>query len=313
MQVSAHNFQLRLSFAPSMSLTIRLRLPSGPAQISLAPESTLSELLAHISEKADAEAEALTVSHGFPPRPLALEADAPISGVLQPMDLLTVAVAAAAAPAPAAKKGRGRGAAGRGANAGRSSPAVGRGAASGNSSVGVVHTLSNPSGSGGGGGSARKRPAAASGGGGGGGKRGKALQLGSEEGIGASLLGAVSRKGGGAHHKEDPAQSFLKAAAQSALAHHVEEVHANERFQVRDTEVTRSLGFCCALGKPCACDVRSCRMRRRRSASPAARALSPRAARAAASTVKPRIVRSPSRYVPPPLPLLSFLFAIFNT
>jgi hypothetical protein len=88
---------------------------------------------------------------------------------------------------------------------------------------------------------ARKRPAAASGGSGasskggsGGGKRRAvgALQLGSEEGIGASLLGAVgSKKGGAALHGEDPAAAFLRAAASSALAHHVEEVHANERFQ----------------------------------------------------------------------------------
>ena len=94
-----------------------------------------------------------------------------------------------------------------------------------------MHTLSNLSG--GGGSAARKRPAASGGGSGGGGKRKAvgALQLGSEEGIGSSLLGAVSKKGGGVHHREDPAQAFLKAAAQSALAHHVEEVHANERFQ----------------------------------------------------------------------------------
>jgi tetratricopeptide (TPR) repeat protein len=54
---------------------------------------------------------------------------------------------------------------------------------------------------------------------------GGALQLGSEEGIGASLVSAMSGRG------EDAAQSFLRAATKSALEYHTEEVHANERFQ----------------------------------------------------------------------------------
>jgi len=57
-----------------------------------------------------------------------------------------------------------------------------------------------------------------------------ALQLGSEEGIGASLISAVSSRGGAKLHAEDPAAAFFKAASQSALAHHVEEVTATERY-----------------------------------------------------------------------------------
>ena len=219
-----------------MSLTLRLRLPTGPSNITIAPESTQDELLEQIATAAGAaDASALTVSYGFPPKPLALEQGSTIGVVLHPMELLTVQVAAPAAPTTKAKAKGGRppsaAAAGKGRGATLSSPAAA--APSG------VHTLSNLSGSASGSAS-RKRPAATGGGsgggggGGGGGKRkatGGALRLGSEEGIGSSLLGAVSKKGGGVHHREDPAQSFLKAAAQSALAHHVEEVHANERFQ----------------------------------------------------------------------------------
>merc|ERR1719483_1535416 len=47
-----------------------------------------------------------------------------------------------------------------------------------------------------------------------------------------SLVSAVSsHKGATALHKEDPAMAFFKAAAGSALAHHQEEVLANDRFK----------------------------------------------------------------------------------
>lgn len=238
------------------TLSLRLRLPSGQATLQIAPEATLSELLAQIAATANLTAEGLIVSVGFPPKPLALDDDgAPISSVLQNMDTLMVAVpAAAAAPATATKKGRGRGR-GAGASSANNSPAPSGGRGSGVS--GGVVTLSDVSG----GGSSRKRPAAAASAGGK--RRAKsALTLGSEEGIGSSLVGAVSgRKGAGAAHTEDPAQAFLKAAAQSALAHHVEEVHANERFQAAlgiahgsctfaDREDGRRLD-----GAPTACDV----------------------------------------------------------
>ncbi len=222
------------------ALILRLRLPSGQATISIAADAPFSTLLTQVAESAGVPADVLALSSGFPPQALALEESAPISDALHHMDTITVAVTAGApamAPAPAKRGGRGRGASSsaRGA-AGRASPA-----AAGRGGGGVV-TLADMSG--GGGSAARKRPAAASGGGasgasarggGGGGKRRAvgALQLGSEEGIGASLLSAVGSKKGSAPalHGEDPAAAFLKAAASSALAHHVEEVHANERFQ----------------------------------------------------------------------------------
>lgn len=217
-----------------LTLVLRLRLPSGQATISIAADASFSALLSQVAESTGAPAEALTLSSGFPPQALALEGDSPISSVLRNMDTITVAVAVAApAYAPAKRGGRGRGAASSSARG-----AVGRGSPTAAAGGGVVTLADVSSGSGS---AARKRPAAASGGsgasakgGGGGGKRRAvgALQLGSEEGIGASLLGAVgSKKGGAALHGEDPAAAFLRAAASSALAHHVEEVHANERFQ----------------------------------------------------------------------------------
>jgi hypothetical protein len=216
------------------SLVLRLRLPSGQATISIAADASFGALLGQVAESTGAPAEALTLSSGFPPQALALEGDSPISSVLRNMDTITVAVAVAApARAPAKRGGRGRGAASSSARG-----AVGRGSPTAAAGGGVVTLADVSSGSGS---AARKRPAAASGGSGasskggsGGGKRRAvgALQLGSEEGIGASLLGAVgSKKGGAALHGEDPAAAFLRAAASSALAHHVEEVHANERFQ----------------------------------------------------------------------------------
>ena len=212
------------------TITLRLRLPTGQQTISVASTDSLSSLLALISAAADAPAEGLTVKSGFPPRPLALEGDAPISSVLQSGETLDVAgvpIAAAAPPSKKAGRGRGGGARGRGsAAAPSSSPAVNRGGG-GAASVATLSDVSGGSAT-----SARKRPASAVGGGGGKRRATGALQLGSEEGIGASLLGAVSSKGGSAAlHREDPAAAFLKAAASSALAHHVEEVHANERFQ----------------------------------------------------------------------------------
>ena len=114
------------------TLSLRLRLPSGQATLHIAPEATLSELLAQIAATANLTAEGLIVSVGFPPKPLALDDDgAPISSVLQNMDTLMVAVpAAAAAPATATKKGRGRGR-GAGASSANNSPAPSGGRGSG--------------------------------------------------------------------------------------------------------------------------------------------------------------------------------------
>ena len=235
------------------TLTIRLRLPTGQSTITIAAEAPLSTLLAQVADVACSPAEALVLSSGFPPQPLRLEGDVPVSSVLHNMDTVTVAnTAPVAPPTIAAKGGRGRGrgraAGGAARGGGRSSPAPGGG----------VHTLSDVSG-GSAASSSRKRPAA----GDGGGKTARtvgAMQLGSEEGIGASLLGAVgSKKGAAALHSEDPAASFLKAASQSALAHHVEEVHANERFgatlgtscEYIESEVGRRLD-----GEATQCDVR---------------------------------------------------------
>merc|ERR1740139_727737 len=136
------------------------------------------------------------------------------------METITVAGSGSAgahgAAAPSSKKPK------------KTTKAASGGSSGGGGGLGVVATLSDVSGSGG---SKKRAPAARAPSGGGGGKR-RALQLGSEDGIGVSLASAVSsRKGATALHNEDPAMAFFKAAAGSALAHHQEEVLANDRFK----------------------------------------------------------------------------------
>ena len=214
-------------------LTLRLRLPGGQSStLQLSGSSSVGELRERAAALSSLPLESLQLSVGFPPAPLAHaslpESEAPLSDVVVNMDTVTVSDGAASgqASAPAGKK----------MPKPKKQP-------TGSSSGSRVHTLStdgggSSGGSGGGsGGSARKRsaaPGSAGGGGGAGAKRRapKALQLGSEDGIGDSLLAAVSSgKGTRALHREDPALAFFKAAAGSALVHHQEEVLANQRFK----------------------------------------------------------------------------------
>ena len=214
-------------------LTLRLRLPGGQSStLQLSGSSSVGELRERAAALSSLPLESLQLSVGFPPAPLAHaslpESEAPLSDVVVNMDTVTVSDGAASgqASAPAGKK----------MPKPKKQP-------TGSSSGSRVHTLSTDGGGGSGGsgggsgGSARKRsaaPGSAGGGGGAGAKRRapKALQLGSEDGIGDSLLAAVSSgKGTRALHREDPALAFFKAAAGSALVHHQEEVLANQRFK----------------------------------------------------------------------------------
>ena len=204
-----------------MSLTFRLRLASGGTHtLQISSDASLAELFAAAADASGQPADGLKLSYGFPPTPLEPDAEALVGSKLQNMETITVAGSAGgsgAAAASGAKKPKPKPKATSSAHGGSSSGGGGGG--------GGVATLADVSGSGGG----KKR--AGGGGGGGGGKR-RALQLGSEEGIGVTMVSAVSsRKGAAALHREDPAMAFFKAAAGSALAHHQEEVLANDRYQ----------------------------------------------------------------------------------
>ena len=213
-------------------LTLRLRLPAGPSTVKIEKGATFAQLRALVAETAKSPEEELTLSTGFPPTPLLLDSEALIAEMLHDMDTVVVSVSASTGQAVAtgklptkrqkkaveAKKG--------------AAPSGGGGSSS---CVRTISDLGSSSGSPAPPSSTKKRapPSSSGGGGGGGGKRrAAALQLSSEEGIGSSLLGAVSGRKG-ASHTEDPASAFLKAASQSALVHHMEEVLANERFQAR--------------------------------------------------------------------------------
>ena len=206
-------------------LTLRLRLPSGQATIKVNTTATFAELRAHVASTASAAEETLVLSTGFPPTALLLEDEASIAGSLNNMDTLTVSHAAASGQAVAMGKPPNK------RSKKTTEPKLSLPAAGGMMTVSDLAPSSGGESSS----TSKKRPAPSGGrgGGNGGGKRrATALHLGSEEGIGASLLSAVSsRKGAGALHKEDPASAFLKAASASALVHHQEEVLANERFQ----------------------------------------------------------------------------------
>lgn len=216
-------------------LTIRLRVPSGTDTVKVLPEATFSELRALIASTTSLSERAIVLSNGFPPKILELEDDTPIGASVHDMDTIVVslssaasgqAVSSAKAPNKRQKKG----------NEDKKqkptgSPRIATVASLGSSPpiapAAPSSKRSSPS---------AAAPARAAGGGGGfaaGKRRGKTLHLESEESIGASLVNAVSGgKAGVPKHSEDPAAAFLKAASQSALAHHVEEVRANERFQV---------------------------------------------------------------------------------
>eukprot|EP00966_Prymnesium_polylepis_P098715 2285702-Prymnesium_polylepis.1 len=206
-------------------LTLRLRLPTGPTTVKIAKDATFAQLRALVASAASTSEESFALSSGFPPSPLQLEDDAPIAASLHDMDTVVVtlgattgqAVATGKPPAKRQKKA--------------AEPKKAAAAASSSAAVCTLSDLGSGSGSPAPPSSSKKRaPPSSSGGGGGGGggkRRAAALQLSSEDGIGSSLLGAVS----GSKHSEDPASAFLKAASKSALVHHMEEVVANERFQ----------------------------------------------------------------------------------
>ena len=209
-------------------LSFRLRLASGGTQtLQISSDASLAALFAAAADASGQPADGLKLSCGFPPKPLECDETALVGSKLQNMETITVAGSAggsAAAAAPSAKKPKPK------PKPKAASSSVGGSSGGGGGGGGGVATLADISGSGGG--KKRAAPAArAPSGGGGGGKR-RALQLGSEEGIGMSLVSAVSsHKGATALHKEDPAMAFFKAAAGSALAHHQEEVLANDRFK----------------------------------------------------------------------------------
>ena len=214
----------------TQTLTLRLRLPSGGTHtLQISSEASLVELFEAVAEAAGQEAEGLAMSCGFPPKGIEPEEDAKVGSAVQNMQTITVA-----------RSGASTGQAAGGSKKFRKAPAKKStaGSSSGTPAGGGVATLSDVSDGGGGGSSSGKKRAApvARGGGGGGGGGGKrraagALQLGSEEGIGESLVAAVSsKKGAKALHAEDPAMAFFKAAAGNALLHHYEEVLANDRF-----------------------------------------------------------------------------------
>ena len=54
-----------------MSLSLRVRLPSGVQTVEIAADASLASLVALVAERAGAPAESLTLSSGFPPRTLA--------------------------------------------------------------------------------------------------------------------------------------------------------------------------------------------------------------------------------------------------
>ena len=195
-------------------LTFRLRLASGGTQtLQISAGASLTELFIAAADTSGQPLDELKLSCGFPPKALEMD-EALVGSKLQNMETITVAGSAADNGAAAPKKPK------------KSAKAASVGASSSSGGGGAVATLSDVSGSG-----KKRAPAAKSPSGGGGGKR-RALQLGSEDGIGMSLASAVSsRKGATALHNEDPAMAFFKAAAGSALAHPQEEVLANDRFK----------------------------------------------------------------------------------
>ena len=206
-------------------LSFRLRASGGTQTLQISSDASLAELFSAAADASGQPADGLKLSCGFPPKSLECDEAELVGSKLQNMEVITVAGSAGgsgAAAAPSAKKPKPKPKAASSSVGGSSGGGVGGG--------GGVATLADISGSGGG--KKRAAPAArAPSGGGGGGKR-RALQLGSEEGIGMSLVSAVSsHKGATALHKEDPAMAFFKAAAGSALAHHQEEVLANDRFK----------------------------------------------------------------------------------
>ena len=209
-------------------LSFRLRASGGTQTLQISSDASLAELFSAAADASGQPADGLKLSCGFPPKPLECDEAELVGSKLQNMEVITVAGSAggsAAAAAPSAKKPKPKP-----KPKAASSSVDGSSGGGGGGGGGGVATLADISGSGGG--KKRAAPAArAPSGGGGGGKR-RALQLGSEEGIGMSLVSAVSsRKGATALHNEDPAMAFFKAAAGSALAHHQEEVLANDRFK----------------------------------------------------------------------------------
>ena len=169
-------------------LSFRLRLASGGTQtLQISSDASLAALFAAAADASGQPADGLKLSCGFPPKPLECDEAALVGSKLQNMEVITVAGSAGGSGAPAApsaKKPKPK-------PKPKAASSSAGGGGSGGGGLGGVATLADVSGSGGG--KKRAAPAArapSSGGGGGGGKK-RALQLGSEEGIGMSLVSAT--------------------------------------------------------------------------------------------------------------------------
>ena len=146
-------------------LTLRLRLAAGGTHtLQISRTASLAELFQAAATASGHPLDGLKLSSGFPPKALEVDEAIHVGSKLQNMETLTVAGTPAGDTATGNKKAK-------------KAPAT-----SAPSNAGVV-TLSDVSG----GSSSKKRAPAARGGGGGGSKKQRALQLGSEEGIGESL------------------------------------------------------------------------------------------------------------------------------
>ena len=163
-------------------LSFRLRLASGGTQtLQISSDASLAALFAAAADASGQPADGLKLSCGFPPKPLECDETALVSSKLQNMETITVAGSAGgsgAAAVPSAKKPKPKP---------KAASSAGGGSGSGGG-LGGVATLADVSGSGGG--KKRAAPAARAPSGGGGGGKKRALQLGSEEGIGMSLVRA---------------------------------------------------------------------------------------------------------------------------
>eukprot|EP00964_Phaeocystis_antarctica_P088468 scaffold56307_cov63-Phaeocystis_antarctica.AAC.2 len=165
-------------------LSFRLRLASGGTQtLQISSDANLAELFAAAADASGQPADGLKLSCGFPPKPLDCDEETLVGSKLQNMETITVAGSAGgsgAAAASSAKKPKPKPKPKAASSAG--------GGSSGGGGLGGVATLADVSGSGGG--KKRAAPAARAPPSGGGGGKKRALQLGSEEGIGMSLVSA---------------------------------------------------------------------------------------------------------------------------
>eukprot|EP00310_Coccolithus_braarudii_P013896 CAMPEP_0183344488 /NCGR_PEP_ID=MMETSP0164_2-20130417/10153_1 /TAXON_ID=221442 /ORGANISM="Coccolithus pelagicus ssp braarudi, Strain PLY182g" /LENGTH=332 /DNA_ID=CAMNT_0025515489 /DNA_START=25 /DNA_END=1020 /DNA_ORIENTATION=- len=252
-----------------MALVLRLRLPSASTvTLELTQTTTCGEAALQIADATSLTLDSLVLFAGFPPHPIALEpVNRPVRELLSHMETVMVKDGGSSvASGQAGGSGTLGGPPKRKTQPPKKSAGSGQsGSSAASPACGGVVTLSDVGNSGGHSGGAKKRAApttSADGSARAGGKRRTvgALQLGSKEGIGESLIAAVSRdKRSAVLHREDPALAFFKAAAGSALIHHQEEVLANDRFKAAlagSYKMAESTTARRGDGEPCECVVR---------------------------------------------------------